>query len=581
MPALTRLSGFAAIVVLALLPAFGVAASTQGTPTPQGYGRSDQGYAAQFGEVIIQLDEFWRAVYRESGIGYQTPTVVAVEGPIQTGCGPAGPEQFAFYCPTDRTIYYAPAGFADHERRIGDFGPIVVISHEWGHHVQRLAGLVPAPGNAFELQADCLAGAYANEAGRLGLLDPGDITEAVASSASAGDPLGLPQDATGAHGINDDRVVAFMRGYFDGPGGCNVPGLASAPAAAGPTDAGDAPAPGAPESGRQSTMLSLWSLAPRAAELADGGQFRTASEGTSSFAEVAGALPHLDAADQRLREWGWQENVFRIYEAAAPGSGVADSIAIGIHRFASADGAAAALPEFAAARRIALGYAPVDLGLIADQTEAMAGTSAIGTEVVIYARRGNLVFRGTGTAAAGDPTAEVIATLLIPLTGLADEPLMASPELFGIIPRVDDLLPGLVLAEEHARSAATIAATFPDVPDAERRFRNWGWRESAARVYTGQTVNGTTRVEISVFRMANELAAAESLPYFLEGRARVLGLVESEPPPTSADDARMLLGRWGGGSEEATVYVRRGRDLFRITALGQAQSVFDLAALIR
>jgi hypothetical protein len=107
-----------------------------------------------------------------------------------------------------------------HRQRIGDFAPIVVMAHEWGHHVQALLGLAPARGNTVELHADCLAGAYASDAGQRGLLDPGDITEAVAMSAAAGDPLGLPQDTPGAHGINDDRITAFMRGYLGGVDAC-------------------------------------------------------------------------------------------------------------------------------------------------------------------------------------------------------------------------------------------------------------------------------------------------------------------------------------------------------------------------
>jgi predicted metalloprotease len=130
----------------------------------------------------------------------------------------------AFYCPAEEAIYYAPAGLAAHRRRIGDFAPIVVLAHEWGHHLQTLLGITPAPGNTFELHADCLAGAYASDAGQRGLLDPGDITEAVAMSAAAGDPLGLPQDTPGAHGINDDRITAFMRGYLGGIDACAFPG---------------------------------------------------------------------------------------------------------------------------------------------------------------------------------------------------------------------------------------------------------------------------------------------------------------------------------------------------------------------
>jgi hypothetical protein len=58
-------------------------------------------------------------------------------------------------------------------------------------------GIAPSPGNAFELHADCLAGASASDAGQRGLLDLGDITEAVAMSVAAGDPLGLPQGTPG------------------------------------------------------------------------------------------------------------------------------------------------------------------------------------------------------------------------------------------------------------------------------------------------------------------------------------------------------------------------------------------------
>ena len=64
------------------------------------------------------------------------------------------------YCQLDRTIYYAEAFFEEREASVGDFAWKVVLAHEWGHHVQLLLGIAPAPGNAFELQADCLAGAY-------------------------------------------------------------------------------------------------------------------------------------------------------------------------------------------------------------------------------------------------------------------------------------------------------------------------------------------------------------------------------------------------------------------------------------
>jgi len=178
------------------------------------------GYRLPFLTVVQSLNAFWQRAFHAGGLFYRAPAVRTLEGPVMTACGPARPAHLAFYCPAEEAIYYAPIGLDEHHRRIGDFAPIVVMAHEWGHHLQTLLGIAPAPGNAFELQADCLAGVYARDAGRKGLLDPGDLTEAVAMAAEAGDPVGLPQDAPGAHGTNDDRITALMRGYLGGVGAC-------------------------------------------------------------------------------------------------------------------------------------------------------------------------------------------------------------------------------------------------------------------------------------------------------------------------------------------------------------------------
>jgi Putative neutral zinc metallopeptidase len=573
MPAVVRLAAAIAILLSALGPAFGLVVSAQGTPEPQRYGRESQGYAAQFADVLDQLDTFWREIFAETGATYRTPTVIRLEDFVITGCGPAGPEDFAHYCRPDEAIYYSPDALANHARRIGDFAPIVVIAHEWGHHVQRLVGLTPEPGNAFELQADCLAGAYASEAGQQGLLDPGDVTEAVQGSAEAGDPLGLPQDAPGAHGINDDRVISFMRGYLDGVTGCGLP-LASAPV---PDAANPHPGPTSNESGVPE--FALTALVPSVLELPQGQLFRLDSEGLSTFDDIVTSLPDPEEARDLLLESGWQENVYRIFASDNPPPNAVGWVALGVHRFASADGAAAALPYFAAARRNALGYQPVDVGLFADQTEAMTGQAANGEELIIYARRGNLVFRADGIAPNGDPTDDVFEALLIPLRQLVDEPRVVSPELFHVLPDVSSLLPGLILTEEHARSGGTIAATFPNVAEAERLFQDWGWRESAAHVFTGNTPSGTTRVEVSVFRLESDRAAALALPYFLDARAEALELSESTSPTARADEVRAISGPVEGG-QEATVYLRRGRDLFRITAIGTGNLMVDISTLL-
>jgi predicted metalloprotease len=193
------------------------------TPTPRRDGGEERRFRVPFDEVVHDLNAFWQRSLAAVRATYRAPSVRTLTAPVVTACGPAGPEHFAFYCPAEEAIYSSPAGLDEHRRRIGDFAPIVVMAHEWGHHIQTLLGIAPAAGNAFELQADCLAGAYASDAGQRGLLDPGDITEAVAMAAEAGDPLGLPQDTPGAHGINDDRITAFMRGYLAGVDTCSLP----------------------------------------------------------------------------------------------------------------------------------------------------------------------------------------------------------------------------------------------------------------------------------------------------------------------------------------------------------------------
>lgn len=210
----------------------------------------------------------------------------------------------------------------------------------------------------------------------------------------------------------------------------------------------------------------------------------------------------------------------------------------------------------------------------------MIGDSGRGRELIIYARRGNLIFRVDGIAPNGDPAVDVYEALLIPLRQLVDEPRVVSPEMFGVLPDVSQLLPGLDLSEEHARSGGAVAATFPDEDEAGRLFQAWGWRENAARVYIGETTNGTTRVEVSVFRLDSPFAAAEALPYFLDGRAIVLGLTEAPAPAARADEARAIVGTVAEG-QEATAYIRRGRDLYRVTVIGAGSPMMDLAALVR
>ena len=179
------------------------------------------------------VDQYWAARFQEAGRAYDSPGgVVAFEEPIVTACGRAEPErEAAFYCVIDEKIYYSSEFRALIETQIGDFAWVIVVAHEWGHHIQAKLGfdLGVVPDRAGEIlpieleqQADCLAGAYAIDADVTGWLDPGDIDEALYMTEISGDPPGTAWNDPRAHGTGDERIDAFMQGYTDGLAGCDL-----------------------------------------------------------------------------------------------------------------------------------------------------------------------------------------------------------------------------------------------------------------------------------------------------------------------------------------------------------------------
>jgi len=327
--------------------------------------------------------------------------------------------------------------------------------------------------------------------------------------------------------------------------------------------------------------LVLSTLLPTTLSLPQDQPFRLEEEGGRTLDEIADGFPDRAEAARLLREWGWQENAYTHYASDNPPRNAVGWVEISLHRFATADGAAAALPYYARARWSGTQLRPIDLGLFGDQSAAVMGPAFNGQELTIYARRGNVLIRATGIAPTGDPTGDVIEVALIPLLRLIDEPRVVAPELFGLLPTEANLPPQLRLAEEHARSASTVAATFADPAEAERLFQGWGWRENASRVFVAEgpgTVAGTTRFEAVAYRLADERAAAEALAYFLDARAAALGLTEV-PAPVFGDEARAIQGAVENG-QEATVYARVGPVLLRFSAIGAGDPMVDLRVLL-
>ncbi|PAP77802.1 KPN_02809 family neutral zinc metallopeptidase [Rubrivirga marina] len=189
--------------------------------------------AGQFVDaVLVETENVWGELYRESGETYREPNVVLYSGLTQTGCGTGQAQMGPFYCPNDQSVYLDLSFFNQLQRMgaQGEFAVAYVIAHEVAHHVQNLEGLLSrSRSNAMsvqtELQADCLAGIWAHHArgeeGRL-VLNDADIESGISAAAAVGDDAiqqrsgqaVRPESFT--HGSSRQRVDAFLSGYQSG-----------------------------------------------------------------------------------------------------------------------------------------------------------------------------------------------------------------------------------------------------------------------------------------------------------------------------------------------------------------------------
>jgi predicted metalloprotease len=241
-----RKGGLGGIAVIALFVLYMLAGGDlgmqEGEAPPSGVAGSASDELGQFVAVVLaDTEEAWHTVFRERGGTYQEPTLVLFSGQVGSACGYAQAAVGPFYCPADRKIYIDLAFYRDLRQRLGapgDFAQAYVIAHEVGHHVQTLQGLSSrvraaqaaasrSEANAIqvrmELQADCYAGLWAHYAERYqGVLEPGDIQEALGAAEAIGDDR-LQRQAQGyvvpdafTHGTSEQRARWFTRGYQEG-----------------------------------------------------------------------------------------------------------------------------------------------------------------------------------------------------------------------------------------------------------------------------------------------------------------------------------------------------------------------------
>jgi len=215
-----------------------------GGPQQQAEGPKNTGELTDIQRISLKVlgstERRWQEIFAAEGQQYPAPTLVFYSQNGMSGCGAAQSAMGPFYCPADRKIYLDTDFFEEMKTRFnapGDFPIGYIIAHEVGHHIQTVTGLSDkvrsaqqraseAEGNALqvrmELQADCYAGVWAYHTDQKGLLEAGDIDEALNAAFQIGDDTlqkrtqGYVVPESFNHGTSAQRKAWFLRGYQSG-----------------------------------------------------------------------------------------------------------------------------------------------------------------------------------------------------------------------------------------------------------------------------------------------------------------------------------------------------------------------------
>lgn len=190
--------------------------------------------------VLAETEDVWNGVMKSQGFDYAEPKLVLFSGAVSSACGNASSASGPFYCPGDQKVYIDLTFFDELAQRFeasGDFAQAYVLAHEVGHHVQNLIGVLPEFNRMLrsmsqseqnqmsirvELQADCFAGIWGHYTAQKGLLERGDLEEALNAAQQIGDDTlqrrtqGYVVPESFNHGTSAQRKEWFARGFETG-----------------------------------------------------------------------------------------------------------------------------------------------------------------------------------------------------------------------------------------------------------------------------------------------------------------------------------------------------------------------------
>lgn len=196
---------------------------------------------AEFVSVVLADTEVvWNDIFADLGKEYDEPKLVLFTGSVQSAYGVAGASTGPFYCPGDKNVYIDLSFYNELKTQFkapGDFAMAYVIAHEVGHHIQNELGIIAQMDEIrgkvskeeynkynvrLELQADYLAGVWANHVQGQNLLEEGDLEEALTAASAVGDDRiqmqsqGYVVPDSFTHGTSEQRKRWFYKGYEAG-----------------------------------------------------------------------------------------------------------------------------------------------------------------------------------------------------------------------------------------------------------------------------------------------------------------------------------------------------------------------------
>jgi uncharacterized protein len=243
--------GLGTIVILIIAALFGADpgdlldqspsnSSAPGSETARPVSREEEELKQFVTVALAETEDVWTDIFRQLGRQYREPTLVLFTDEVSSACGAAGSAVGPFYCSRDQKLYLDLSFYRDLKTRFrapGDFAQAYVLAHEVGHHVQNLLGTMnrmhAAQGQVgraeanqlsvrLELQADFLAGVWAHHARNRGILEAGDIEEALGAATAIGDDR-LQRQSQGrvvpdsfTHGTSEQRSRWFRKGFETG-----------------------------------------------------------------------------------------------------------------------------------------------------------------------------------------------------------------------------------------------------------------------------------------------------------------------------------------------------------------------------